>query len=141
MLCLRHTALVCPGERRSPLWSGEEAVGRGEPAEQFLQETPHLWYRWELSFIESQTGLGWKGPCRPSSSNPRAVGRDASHQTQLLQAPSNLALNTAREGAATASLGNLCQGLTTLRVKNFFLTSNLNLRSFSLKPSSLVLLI
>jgi len=44
----------------------------------------------------------------------------------LLTTPSNLALNTAREGAATASLGSLCQGLTTLTVKNFFLISNLN---------------
>jgi len=47
----------------------------------------------------------------------------------LLKAPSNLALDTAREGAATASLGNLCQCLTTLIVKNFFLISNLNLLS------------
>ena len=45
------------------------------------------------------------------------MGRDPFHQTSLLKAPSNLALNTAREGAATASLGNLGQGLTTLRMK------------------------
>jgi len=68
-------------------------------------------------------------------SNPHATF----HQTRLLKAPSNLALNTAREGAATASLGNPGQGLTTLTVKNFFLTSNLNLTSFSLKPLPLVL--
>jgi len=49
------------------------------------------------------------------------MGRDTFHQTRLLRAPSNLALNTAREAAATESLGNLGQGLTTLRVKNFFL--------------------
>jgi len=49
------------------------------------------------------------------------VGRDPFHQTRLLKAPFSLALNTAREGASTASLGNLCQGLTTLRAKNFFL--------------------
>ena len=42
-------------------------------------------------------------------------------------------------GAATASLGNLGQGLTTLRVKNFFLISNLNLSCCSLKPLLLVL--
>jgi len=63
-----------------------------------------------------------------------------SHQTRLLKAPSSLALNTAREGAATASLGNLCQCLTTLVVKNFFLISSLNLPSFSFKPLPLVLL-
>jgi len=52
--------------------------------------------------------------------------RDPFHQTRVLQAPSNLALNTAREGAATASLGSLGQGLTTFTVQNFFLMSNLN---------------
>jgi len=46
------------------------------------------------------------------------MGRDIFHQTRLLKAPSNLALNTAREGAATAPLGNLGQGLITLTVKN-----------------------
>ena len=67
------------------------------------------------------------------------MSRDIFHQTRLLRAPSNLALNTVREGAATASLGNLCQGLTTLMVKNFFLMSNLNLPSFSVQPFPLVL--
>ena len=37
------------------------------------------------------------------------MSRDIFHLTRLLRAPSNLALNPAREGAATASLGNLCQ--------------------------------
>jgi len=41
------------------------------------------------------------------------MGRDTFHQTKLLKAPFNLALNTAREGAATASLGNLGQCLTS----------------------------
>jgi len=63
------------------------------------------------------------------------MGRETLHQPRLLQALSNLGLNTAREGAARAFLGNLGQGLTTLRVKNFFLISNLNLPSFSLKPN------
>jgi len=70
---------------------------------------------------------------------PPAIGRDTFHQTRLLRAPSNLASNTAREGAVTASLGSLGQGLTTLTVKNFFLILNLNLPSFSLKPLPLVL--
>jgi len=35
------------------------------------------------------------------------MSRDIFHQPRLLRAPSNLALNPAREGAATASLGNL----------------------------------
>jgi len=62
------------------------------------------------------------------------MGRDTFHQTRLLKAPPSLALNTAREGAATASLGSLGQGLETLTVKNFLLISCLNLPSFSLKP-------
>ena len=49
------------------------------------------------------------------------MGRDSFHETSLLKALSNLAFNTPREGAATASLGNLCQGLTILIAKNFFL--------------------
>lgn len=38
-----------------------------------------------------------------------------------------------RKGASTAPLGSLFQYLSTLSVKNFFLMSNLNLSSFSLK--------
>jgi len=58
---------------------------------------------------------------------------------EAAQTPPNLALNTAREGAASASLGNLCQGFINLTVKNLFLLPNLNLLSFSLKPLLLVL--
>jgi len=76
--------------------------------------------------------MGWKGPYRSSGSNPPAMGGDTFHQPRLLKAPSNLALNTARKGAATASLGNLLQGLAALRVE--FLISNLKPPSFSLKP-------
>jgi len=50
------------------------------------------------SFIESSNGLGWKGPYGSSHSNPPAVGKDTFHQIRLLEAPSNLALSTAREG-------------------------------------------
>jgi len=64
----------------------------------------------------------------PSSNSP-AVGRDTFQWTNLLQAPFHLALNTSREGAATASLGNLI-------VKNFFLISNLNLPSFQFKATT-----
>jgi len=72
-------------------------------------------------------------------SNPPAMGRDTFHWTRLLRAPSNLALNTAREGASTASLGNLFQCLTTLRIKNLFLRTNRTLPFFSLKRLPLVL--
>jgi len=67
------------------------------------------------------------------------MGRDTFRYSRLLKAPSNLALNTSREGAFTTSLGNQLQCFTTLTVMNFFLISNLNLPSFSLKPLPLVL--
>jgi len=67
------------------------------------------------------------------------MGRDTFYQTRVLKVPSSLGLNTAREGATRASLGNLGQHITTLTVKNFFLISNLNLPSFSLKLLPLVL--
>ena len=89
----------------------------------------------------SQSGLGWKGPLRPCSSNPRAIGRDTFHQTRLLKAPSGLALNTFWMGASTIPLGNLLQCLTAFTVKNFFLVSSLNLLSFSFKLFPLVLLL
>jgi len=65
---------------------------------------------------------------------PPRHGQGLLPPAQVAQSPSNPALNTGREGAATASLGIPGQGLTTLRVKNFLLVSNLNLPSFSLKP-------
>ena len=69
------------------------------------------------------------------------MGRDTFHYISLLKDPSNLALNTAREGASTTSLGNFFHCLTTLTGKSFFLISNQNLPSFSLKPLPLVLLL
>ncbi|KAK4810921.1 hypothetical protein QYF61_013329 [Mycteria americana] len=57
----------------------------------------------------------------------------------LLKAPSNLTMNASNDGACTTSLGNLFQCLITLIVKKFFLISNLNLLSFSLKPLPLIL--
>ncbi|KAJ7416298.1 hypothetical protein WISP_72202 [Willisornis vidua] len=52
---------------------------------------------------------------------------------RVVPSPVNLVLDTSRDGAATASLGNLGQDLTTLTGNNFFLTSNLNISIFSLK--------
>ena len=45
---------------------------------------------------------------------------------QLLRAPSSLALHVSSDGASTTPLGNLCQCLTTLTVKNIFLIPSLN---------------
>lgn len=47
---------------------------------------------------------------------------------------SNLALNTASDGASRASLAILFQRLTTSTVKRFFPMSILNMPSFCLKP-------
>jgi len=58
---------------------------------------------------------------------------------QVAQSPIQPALEHVREGAATASPGNLFQCFTTLTVQNFFLMSNLNLSSCSLKPLPLML--
>ena len=62
--------------------------------------------------------LGWKGPQGSPSSNPPATGRATNlqicHWTRLPRAPSNLVLNTSRDGAPTASLDSLCQHLTAL---------------------------
>ena len=63
--------------------------------------------------------FGLEGTLQIISFQPPAMGRDTFHQTRLLKAPSHLALNTAREWAATASLDNLCQCLTTVLVKKF----------------------
>jgi len=51
--------------------------------------------------------------------NPSATGRSTFHYTRLLKAPSNLDLNTFREGASATSPGNQYQEVTTLRDKNF----------------------
>ena len=45
---------------------------------------------------------------------------------QVLRAPSSLILKISKEGASTSSPGNLCQCLTALTVKNFFLISSLD---------------
>ena len=55
-------------------------------------------------------------------------------QPRLPRATSSLALNACRDGASTASLGNLFQCISTLWVKNFLLIDNLNLPCLSLIP-------
>lgn len=52
--------------------------------------------------------------------------------------PPKLALNTYRDGAPTASLGNQFHCLTTFTANNFFLASDLQLLSFSLRPLPIV---
>ena len=57
-------------------------------------------------------------------------------QIRLLRGPSSLTLSVSRDRASTTSLGNLFQCLTTLIIKNFFLTSSLNLPSFNYETIS-----
>jgi len=64
-----------------------------------------------------------------------ATCRGSNQQTRLPRATSSLALNASRDGASTASLGNLFECVTTLWVENFVLISNLNL-SFSVQNHS-----
>lgn len=65
-----------------------------------------------------------------------AMGKNSSHETILFQVPFKLAVSTSRDRAPTSSLGNPFLYPITLTAKNFLLTSNLNLPSFSLKTTS-----
>ena len=98
------------------------------------------------TFENSQNhGMAWVGRDLKDHESPTPLpGRATSlpiYSTRLPRAPSNLALNTSRDRASTTSRGSLFQHLTTLLVKNFPLTSNLNLPSFNLKAFPLVLLL
>lgn len=54
-----------------------------------------------------------EGTLKITSINLSAMGRDTFHQTSQLKTPSNLALNTARDGVLAASLG-IFQGVISL---------------------------
>jgi len=60
-------------------------------------------------------------------------------QEHLDQTPIQPELGCLQEQGINHHLGNLCQCLTTLIVKNFFLICHLNVPSFNWKPSLLVL--
>jgi len=76
--------------------------------------------------------LSWKGPLKATWSN-------SLHSTGTPTAPSGAQspietdLGCVQEQGITTSPGNLCQCLTTFITKSFYLISNLNLPSFSLK--------
>uniref|UniRef100_A0A672TUS0 SRCR domain-containing protein n=1 Tax=Strigops habroptila TaxID=2489341 RepID=A0A672TUS0_STRHB len=110
---------------------------RGDEA--MLQDCPH--FGWGQHFCNHERDVGVT--CRGELGDAGCAGTPAvCRSSRLLQAPvSNLALNTARDGAATASLGTLCQRLSTLTGKSFCHISNLNLLCFSFNPSPLVLLL
>lgn len=66
------------------------------------------------------------------------MGRSTSDQIKLPKSPSSLALNTSKDGASTASLGDLFQCLIPLVAEKFFLEIRLNPAYFNLKPLLLV---
>ncbi|KAJ7413451.1 hypothetical protein WISP_90578 [Willisornis vidua] len=73
------------------------------PLTQDLELVPleMLWWHWDHP---AHRDMEWFWVGRPSSSTP-AMGRDNFYCPRFLQAPSNLALDPSRDGAATASLG------------------------------------
>ena len=85
-----------------------------------------------------QNCLTQKGLLKAIQSNFLAVNRDTYSQIRVLKAWSSQTLSVSKNRAFTTFLGNMCQCLTTL-VKKFYLISNLNLPSFSLRPFPLVL--
>uniref|UniRef100_A0A8U7P8E5 Uncharacterized protein n=1 Tax=Corvus moneduloides TaxID=1196302 RepID=A0A8U7P8E5_CORMO len=76
--------------------------------------------------------VGWEGPLAHPVPSP-SMGRGTSRYSRMFQALSKLALDTSRDGAATASLGIPFQPLSALPVKNFFPISRL-LREFLVCP-------
>ena len=66
---------------------------------------------------------------------PPALGRDPLPPAQGAPSPVQPGLEPCQGGGSHSFSGQSGQGLTTLMGKDFFLTSNLNLPSFSLKPS------
>jgi len=67
------------------------------------------------------------------------MNKNTYNKIRFLKSPSSLTLDICRNGTSTTSAGNPSQYLTVLITKTFFLISNLNLLSFSLKLRSLAL--
>ena len=98
-----------------------------ENKERLLSDPP----TWVLeSFLISQLAASTQPQPLPWAAYP--------HQLRLPRAPSNPASSTSRDGAPQLS-GQLCQCLTTLWGKNFFLASKTNfLFWFKATPSCLI---
>lgn len=91
------------------------------------------------SFKASQNHFSWKGRLKAFWPNqPPAMSRDA-HSSIRCSEPHPLTSGICREGAATAFLGSLCDCLTALIIKDFFLISSLNVPRSGSKPFPLVL--
>lgn len=86
-----------------------------------------------ISFIlESWNALVCKGSIKIIWFQTHCRGQELSIRQSCSKPHS--ALNTFRDGAHRAFLGNQFQCFTTLIIQNFFLMSDLNLSCFSLKP-------
>ena len=108
----------------------------GEPAVSSFKITANLSFLRLRRIMESFELEGTlKGHLVPLFCNEQ--GHPQLHQE--LRAPSSLTLGVPKDETSTASLGNLCQCLTNLIIKNFFLISTPNLPCLSLKPFPLVL--
>ena len=78
-------------------------------------------------------------PLKAIWSKSPTMNREIYSYIRVLRTLSSLTLNVSSDKASTTSLSNLCQCLTNLIGKNFFLTSSLNLPSLSLKQLPFVL--
>lgn len=103
------------------------------------------WSDWLQDWVYQGCFMVWNY-MQPQNHRIIQAGRDL--QDYLVQSPwhgqeykesCNLSLNTSRDGASTASLSNLFQYLTRLKVNIFFPIIYLNLPFFSLKPFHIVL--
>ena len=60
-----------------------------------------------MHYIRVTEWLGLEGTLEPTHFQTPAMGRAATHQIRLPNAPSNLALNPSWDGASTASLSKV----------------------------------
>lgn len=74
---------------------------------------------WVLENLDFHGIIEWPGLERTLNITQFQSSAMARDKNRLFRIPSNLALNTSRDGASIASLGSLCQDLTMLTV-NFF---------------------
>ena len=95
-----------------PISPGRKRLGLGACTQNHRITEPQ-----NHGITESQTGFVEKDNETHTAPTP-AMGRETS-QSWLPEAPSSLALSTVKDGASTASLGNLCQGLADL-IGNIF---------------------
>jgi len=84
----------------------------------------------DKSVIESQNGLGWKGTLKILWFQPLLWAGTIPTTSDCPKPHSGWPWAPPGMVHPTASLGSLCQHLTTIIVMNFFVLSKLNLPSF-----------